>query len=32
VSIRYPLSAQPDHTEKKTLFALLDAENTSGLK
>jgi 5-methyltetrahydrofolate--homocysteine methyltransferase len=26
----YP--AQPDHTEKKTLFALLDAENTSGVK
>ena len=26
----YP--AQPDHTEKKTLFALLDAENTTGVK
>ncbi|MGV7216360.1 methionine synthase [Bradyrhizobium sp. UFLA05-112] len=26
----YP--AQPDHTEKKTLFALLDAENTAGVK
>jgi 5-methyltetrahydrofolate--homocysteine methyltransferase len=26
----YP--AQPDHTEKKTLFALLDAENTSGVQ
>jgi 5-methyltetrahydrofolate--homocysteine methyltransferase len=26
----YP--AQPDHTEKKTLFALLDAENTVGVK
>src|SRR5258707_9139508 len=26
----YP--AQPDHTEKKTLFALLDAENKSGVK
>ena len=26
----YP--AQPDHTEKTTLFALLDAENTSGVK
>jgi 5-methyltetrahydrofolate--homocysteine methyltransferase len=26
----YP--AQPDHTEKKTLFALLDAENNSGVK
>jgi 5-methyltetrahydrofolate--homocysteine methyltransferase len=25
----YP--AQPDHTEKKTLFALLDAENTAGV-
>jgi 5-methyltetrahydrofolate--homocysteine methyltransferase len=25
----YP--AQPDHTEKKTLFALLDAENNSGV-
>ncbi|WFU40409.1 methionine synthase [Bradyrhizobium sp. CB82] len=26
----YP--AQPDHTEKKTLFALLDAESTAGVK
>ena len=26
----YP--AQPDHTEKATLFALLDAENTAGVK
>ena len=26
----YP--AQPDHTEKRTLFALLDAENRSGVK
>ncbi|MBV8924332.1 MAG: methionine synthase [Bradyrhizobium sp.] len=26
----YP--AQPDHTEKKTLFALLDAENNAGVK
>ncbi|MGY8663253.1 methionine synthase [Bradyrhizobium sp. UFLA05-109] len=26
----YP--AQPDHTEKKTLFDLLDAENTAGVK
>jgi len=26
----YP--AQPDHTEKKTLFALLDAENKSGVQ
>jgi 5-methyltetrahydrofolate--homocysteine methyltransferase len=26
----YP--AQPDHTEKKTLFALLDAEKTAGVK
>jgi 5-methyltetrahydrofolate--homocysteine methyltransferase len=26
----YP--AQPDHTEKKTLFALLDAENNSGVR
>ena len=26
----YP--AQPDHTEKKTLFALLDAEHTAGVK
>ena len=26
----YP--AQPDHTEKQTLFALLDAENTAGVK
>ena len=26
----YP--AQPDHTEKRTLFALLDAENTAGVK
>ncbi len=26
----YP--AQPDHTEKKTLFALLDAENAAGVK
>jgi 5-methyltetrahydrofolate--homocysteine methyltransferase len=26
----YP--AQPDHTEKKTLFALLDAENSAGVK
>jgi 5-methyltetrahydrofolate--homocysteine methyltransferase len=26
----YP--AQPDHTEKKTLFALLDAENKSGVR
>ena len=26
----YP--AQPDHTEKKTLFALLDAERTAGVK
>jgi 5-methyltetrahydrofolate--homocysteine methyltransferase len=26
----YP--AQPDHTEKKTLFALLDAENSTGVK
>jgi 5-methyltetrahydrofolate--homocysteine methyltransferase len=26
----YP--AQPDHTEKKTLFALLDAEQTAGVK
>src|SRR4030095_14805934 len=26
----YP--AQPDHTEKKTLFAVLDAENTAGVK
>ena len=26
----YP--AQPDHTEKGTLFALLDAENTAGVK
>ncbi len=26
----YP--AQPDHTEKTTLFALLDAENTAGVK
>ncbi len=26
----YP--AQPDHTEKKTLFGLLDAENTAGVK
>src|SRR5436309_4007645 len=26
----YP--AQPDHTEKKTLFALLDAENNTGVK
>jgi 5-methyltetrahydrofolate--homocysteine methyltransferase len=26
----YP--AQPDHTEKKTLFELLDAENTAGVK
>src|SRR4029079_429221 len=24
--------AQPDHTEKKTLFALLDAEKNSGVK
>jgi 5-methyltetrahydrofolate--homocysteine methyltransferase len=26
----YP--AQPDHTEKKTLFCLLDAEKTAGVK
>ncbi len=26
----YP--AQPDHTEKQTLFSLLDAENTAGVK
>jgi 5-methyltetrahydrofolate--homocysteine methyltransferase len=26
----YP--AQPDHTEKRTLFALLDAENNAGVK
>jgi 5-methyltetrahydrofolate--homocysteine methyltransferase len=26
----YP--AQPDHTEKATLFSLLDAENTAGVK
>jgi 5-methyltetrahydrofolate--homocysteine methyltransferase len=26
----YP--AQPDHTEKRTLFRLLDAENATGLK
>jgi len=30
--VRAGYPAQPDHTEKATLFALLDAENTAGVK